>query len=127
MSEKSNLLRAVTITGVICSTVSFGTFLSSSAKAATIGSITLDSETSVAGSTTVNGVTYQGYSRSITAFTSGGTNWDVNPVMDTIFTVRRSGNAPAATDTNKQVVWERCSTTANCSSNIVRGTQPTTT
>jgi hypothetical protein len=126
MSERSNLLRSVAITGVICSTVCLGTFLSTSAKAATISTVTLGNETSVASSTTVNGITYQGYSRSITSFASGGNNWNVNSAMDTTLTLQRSGST-AVPDRNKQVVWERCSTATNCTNNTVRGTQPTTT
>jgi hypothetical protein len=130
MSKKFNLLRVVTITSVICSTVSFSTLLSSSAKAATISGITLGPETSVASSTTVNNVTYQGYSKSITSFASGGNNWNiVNPSVDTTLTVQRSGNT--GIDSNKQIIWERCTTSANCTypsaSNTLRGTLPTTT
>jgi hypothetical protein len=114
--------------GVICLTASFGTFLPSTVKAATISNITLGTETSVSGATTVNGVTYQGFSRPITSFVSGGNNWNpVNLSVDTTLTLQRSGSAPTTADNGKQVVWERCSTTANCTSNTVRATVPTTT
>lgn len=114
--------------GVICLTASLGIFLPSTVKAATISSITLGTETSVSASTTINSVTYQGFSRSITSFVSGANTWNsINLSVDTTVTLQRSGSAPATADNNKQVVWARCSTTANCTSNTVRGTVPTTT
>jgi hypothetical protein len=114
--------------GFICLSASVGTLLTSPVKAATISSINLGSETSVSASTTLNGITYEGYSRSVTSFVSGGNTWNpINLSADTTLQLQRSGNATASADNNKQVVWERCSSTTNCASNIVRGTVPTTT
>ncbi len=137
MRQRSNLSQSITKAGFICLTASLGTFLPSTVKATTISSITLSAERSVSASTTVpatNGVTYEGFSRSITSFASNGKNWNpVNLSVGTTLTLQRSGSAPATapTDNNKQVVWERCSSLANCPSNnsttTVRGTLPTTT
>jgi hypothetical protein len=118
--------------GVMCLTASFGTFLPSTVKAATISSLTLGTQTSVNVSTISNGVTYQGNSRSINSFASGGKNWNpVNLSVDTTLTLQRSGSAPTTADNNKQVVWERCTTAAICAdtatTKTVLGTVPTTT
>jgi hypothetical protein len=128
MRQTANLSQSITMAGAICLTASFGTLLPSTVNAATISSITLGTETSVSASTISNGITYQGYSRSITSFASGGTNWNpINLSVDTTLTLKRSGSAPTTADTNKQVVWERCATATDCSNSIVRGTVPTTT
>ena len=132
MRQRSNLSQSITKAGVICLTASLGTFLPNTVKATTITSITLSPETSVSAPTTINGVTYQGFSRSITSFASDGKNWNpVNLSVGTTLTLQRSGSATATADNNKQVVWERCSSATNCPSNnsttIVRGTVPTTT
>lgn len=128
MRQKSNLSQSITLAGVICLSASFSASLPSTVKAATISSITLSPETSVSASETVNDVTYQGFSRSITSFVSGGNTWNpINLSVDTALTLQRSGSAPTPADANKQVVWQRCSSTANCTSNTVRGTLPSTT
>lgn len=131
MKNRSSLCRTLTTVGIILSTTSF---LPSTVKAATIAGISLGAETSVAANTIVNGITYQGFSRPITSFTVGTTIWDPAPASAvTTMTLKRSNLAPATASNNKQVVWQRCTSLANCpngagsGTSIVRGTLPTTT
>jgi hypothetical protein len=127
MRTTSSLCRPITTVGIILSTLSF---LPSTVKAATITSISLGAETSVAPSTTVNNVTYQGYSRSIASFTVGAAIWDPTPSSSTTLIFKRSNAAPATASNNRQIVWERCESATNCpttGAQTVRGTLPTTT
>jgi hypothetical protein len=128
VSKKYHSLKSITLTGVIGSAASVGALLPSTVRAASITSINLSAETRPGiSNNVVNGVTYEGYARSIDSFVSGGESWQTVGAVSTTLNFQRSNQAPTAVDNNKQVVWQRCDTTANCAAPTLRGTVPTTT